>query len=45
MIGLPFTVYCLPHALLSALGALLYEPGLLGSDSLLFDLRGLYRCY
>jgi hypothetical protein len=40
MIGLPFTVYCLPHALRSALSALRQggglEPGTLGLDSLLY---------
>ncbi len=39
MIGLPFTVYCLPHALRSALSALRQggspKPGPLGPDSLL----------
>jgi hypothetical protein len=38
MIGLPFTIYCLPHALRSALSALRQggspKPGPLGSDSL-----------
>jgi hypothetical protein len=38
-IGLPLTVYCLPHALRSALSALHQEgspkPGPLGPDSLL----------
>jgi hypothetical protein len=39
MIGLPFTVYCLPHALRSALSALPQgsspKTGPLGQDSLL----------
>ena len=39
MIGLPFTVYCLPHALRSALSALRQEgsakPGLLGPECFL----------
>ena len=35
IICLPFTVYCSPPALRSALGALRHEPGPLGPDSLL----------
>ena len=39
MIGLPFTVYCLPHALRSALGTLRHggrpKPGPLDTDPLL----------
>ena len=38
--GLPFTVYCSPHALRSALSALRHESGPLRSDSLIHHRLG-----